>query len=173
MKIDFYLRFHTKFGQSLSIIGNVLSLGNFHEEEAIPMTYLNQEYWHASLEVDAAEVPVLEYQYVFTNELGEVSKDGERNRKVDLVKDALSHIILEDTWNYAGAFENAFYTAPFKEIFLKNRANPKVRKTKPFTHQFKIKAPLLRPTEGICILGSTPLLNSWDLTAPILMEQSE
>ena len=173
MKIDFYLRFQTQFGQSLSIKGNVLSLGNATEEEALPMTFLNQDYWHASIEVDPAEVPVLEYQYVFNNENGEVITDGEKSRRIDLTKDALTHLILEDTWNYAGAYENAFYTAPFKEIFLKNKANPKVRKVKPYTHQFKVKAPLLRPTEGICLLGSTSALNSWDITSPILMEQSD
>lgn len=173
MKIDFYLRFHTLFGQNLSIIGNTPSLGAFKEEEALPMNFLNQDYWHLSIEVDPSEVPVLRYQYVFTNELGETFKDGELNRKIELGNPVLQNVIVEDTWNYSGAYENAFYSAPFKEIFLKRKANPRIKKAKTATHLFKVKAPLLGPTECVCLLGSNAALNDWNTEAPLIMEPDE
>ena len=52
MKIDFYLRFHTKFGQSLFITGNLGVLGYNVVDDALPMSFLSEDYWHASVELD-------------------------------------------------------------------------------------------------------------------------
>ena len=52
MKIDFYLRFHTKFGESLSISGNLGVLGNNETGQALLMNFLNEDYWHVSIELD-------------------------------------------------------------------------------------------------------------------------
>ena len=174
MKIDFYLRFQTKFGQSLSITGNTNSLGNFNEEEALPLSFLNKDYWHFSIELDPQETPLLKYQYIFTNEHGELIKDGERNRSIELPNDGINHIIIEDTWNYGGAYENAFYTAPFKEVYFRNRtSSPKQKKLKAYSHLFKVKTPLLNANECICILGNANGLNNWNTAEPILLEKND
>lgn len=153
------------------MVGNTLSLGNFNEENALPLSFLNQDYWHAAIEVDPQEHPVLEYHYIFTSENGEVSREGERTRSIDLSKETAQHLFVEDTWNYAGLYENAFYTAPFKEIFLKHKTNPKVKKARHYTHIFKVKAPLLAPGECVCLLGAGASLMDWDITNPVLMER--
>ncbi len=51
MKLQFYLRFHTRFGQRLSISGNTEELGNNDPAEALPMDYLNEEFWYSSIEI--------------------------------------------------------------------------------------------------------------------------
>jgi len=51
MKVQFYLRFHTKFGQSLLISGNTEELGNDDLSTALLMTYLNDEFWVATIEL--------------------------------------------------------------------------------------------------------------------------
>ncbi len=40
MKLQFYLRFHTEYGQSLWISGNADELGNDDAAKALPMEYL-------------------------------------------------------------------------------------------------------------------------------------
>ena len=65
MKLDFYIRFHTKFGQKLALLGNLPALGNDELEKALPMSFYNEECWHASLEIDPDEVDHLNYRYVF------------------------------------------------------------------------------------------------------------
>ena len=37
-----------------------------------------------------------------------------------------------------------------------------------FTHEFRVKAPLLQPGEIICMCGSTENLKSWSTTDPVL-----
>jgi 4-alpha-glucanotransferase len=44
-KLNFHLRFKTNFGQTIFITGNHPLLGNGHIEAAVPMVYLNEDYW--------------------------------------------------------------------------------------------------------------------------------
>ena len=53
-----------------------------------------------------------------------------------------------DTWNHAGEYENAFFTAPFQNTLLSgNVTRVKVKAPKRVTHIFKVKAPLLQKNE--------------------------
>lgn len=172
MKIDFYIRFRTKFGESLAITGNLPVLGNQDVTQALPMEFLNEEFWHASIDLDPALLTKLHYQYVFTTDNGEVIKEEEKFRQIDLETINQKHIVLIDTWNHAGSFENAFYTAPFKEVFFTQKQNYKPKKAKGATHFFNVKAPLLQPNEVICLLGNTEPLNNWQTEAPIILEKN-
>lgn len=172
MKIDFYLRFRTKFGESLAITGNLLPLGNNDGTQALPMQFLNEEFWHASIELEPQDLARLHYQYIFTTANGEVIKEGEKFRQLELDAINQKQVVFIDTWNHAGDYENAFYTAPFKEIFFTQKLNYKPKKTKAATHVFKVKAPLLPPNQVVCLLGNTAILNNWKTEAPVLLEKA-
>ncbi len=51
MTIHFYLRFHTHFGQTLLVSGDIDALGNDKIADAFPLTYYNHEFWHGSIEL--------------------------------------------------------------------------------------------------------------------------
>ncbi|RYD89708.1 MAG: hypothetical protein EOP50_17140, partial [Sphingobacteriales bacterium] len=172
MKIDFYLRFQTRFGQSLSLSGNLLSLGADEPAAALPMRFMNGDFWHASIEVDADDTDTLRYHYRFTNEHGETMEDAEQHRSIALSKKATNHLVLIDTWNYAGEYENAFYTAPFSDVFFNHSSSPRIKKAKTYTHQFRVKAPLLQPNECVCLIGDSAALGAWDADKPVLLERS-
>jgi|ADGO01.1.fsa_nt_gi Starch binding domain. len=69
MKIHFYVRFYTRMGQSLAVTGNIAALGNDSVENAFPLSWLNNDYWHGTLELDARKVKI-RYNYVLKNEDG-------------------------------------------------------------------------------------------------------
>ncbi|MDB5195846.1 MAG: 4-alpha-glucanotransferase, partial [Flaviaesturariibacter sp.] len=172
MKIDFYLRFQTKFGQSLAVTGNLLSLGDNDPQKALPLQFLNQDFWYTSIEVDESEHESLHYHYIFTNEYGEVIPEGEKDRVVAISKKYTKHLVLIDTWNYAGEIENAFFTAPFREVFLNHKTAPKQKTAKTYTHSFRVKAPLLKAGEVVCLLGTGNALTNWNLQKPVLLEKA-
>ena len=118
MKIEFYLRFQTKYRQSVFVSGNLASLGNNEPQSAFPLRYLNDEFWYGTLDVDPSEEETLHYRYIFQNENGELIKEGEKNRVIDLQRNT-SDLVFIDSWNDEGFYENAFYTAPFTEIFFR------------------------------------------------------
>lgn len=168
MKIDFYLRFRTQFGQSLTIVGNLPALGNNEMEKALPMSFLSDELWQASIEIDPSEIDTLQYRYVFINEKKEHIKEAEKERKVE-IKKSTQDVLLVDTWNDESLFENAFYSTPFTEVFFRDAKRLKLKKNIFFTHQFKVKAPLLSSNEVVCIAGSSETLRHWNTDSPILL----
>ena len=58
VKIHFYIRFSTRFGQALLLSGNIPSLGNKQAGAAVLMQYLNDNFWYYTLELDnTADLP--------------------------------------------------------------------------------------------------------------------
>jgi 4-alpha-glucanotransferase len=170
MRIDFYLRFHTQFGQTISLVGNIPSLGLNDANKALPLTFFNEEFWHTSIEIDPEDYHTLHYRYVFTNEFGERKKEAEKERVIDLKKNH-KDVVSFDTWNDESFYENAFFTAPFKDVFLSTPGGKKQKKVDKITHTIKIKAPLLGDHEAVFITGNAPAFNNWDIEKPLLLQK--
>ena len=84
MTIHFYLRFHTRFGQSLFVSGNIDALGYEKFDAAFPLSYLNDEFWHGSIDVSGiSEIGEINYTYLLRHEDGIQIIDGEINRVID------------------------------------------------------------------------------------------
>jgi 4-alpha-glucanotransferase len=173
MKLQFYLRFHTQAGQSLWISGTSEELGNEVPENAVPMEFLNEEFWTATVEIKKKSLakPVY-YKYYLRNEDGEWIEEWGNDRSVELFRKELQEIQLVDTWNHAGEYENAFFTLPFRNVLLKKKkTGRKSKDPADFTHYFKVKAPLLKENQVVCLLGSGRLLDEWAITDPLLLSR--
>ncbi|HEX2532205.1 MAG TPA: 4-alpha-glucanotransferase, partial [Chitinophagaceae bacterium] len=171
MKIDFFLRFHTKFGQQLALTGSIPELGGGDPGQALALAYYNEECWHLSVDIDPEQHPEFRYRYLFTDTDGSTARDGETERVLQLDK-AGTQLTVIDTWNYSGAFENAFLTAPFQEVFNNGTKEGKAKKRPGATHTFKVKAPLLPAGQCICLLGAASGLGSWNTEQPLRLSRS-
>ena len=169
MRIDFYLRFHTQFGQLLSVVGNIPALGLNELDKPLSLRFFNEEFWHGAIEIDPSEHNSLHYRYLFTNELGEVKKEAEKERVIDLRKNAADVVVI-DTWNDESSYENAFFTAPFTHVFFKG-GKSKPKKTASSTHQFKVKAPLLSSNECVFVAGNVEELNNWSTEKYLMLQK--
>ena len=175
MKLQFYLRFHTQFGQSLWISGNIFELGNDDPDNAFQMEYLNNEFWQCTLMIKRKALEEgLRYKYFLKNKEGELVWEWGNDRFIDATDKEINEVQLIDTWNHAGEYENVFFTAPFKKVLLKeNSAKVKVRdEDKKFTHLFKVKAPLLKKNETLCLLGNGEILSEWSTQKPVLLAKN-
>ncbi len=172
MRIDFYLRFRTQFGQTLAVSGNTTALGNNDESKALPLAFFNENFWHASIEIDPTGETEVKYHYLFTNEKGETKKEAERDRVI-AVKNNEDGVYLIDTWNDESFVENIFFSTPFKEVFFKQLPKGKNKKGQAGTHQFRAKAPLLKEHEVVCISGSADVLNIWLAEQPVMMQPND
>ena len=173
MRLQFYLRFFTHYGQSLYITGNCEQLGNGEITAALPMKYLSDEFWTASIELGKDFENDLQYNYVLKNAAGELVTEWGNDRVVEVMKITADDVTLVDTWNHAGEFENAFYTQPFAEVLLPVQKAAKAKSYKTITHVIKAKAPLLKKDEVLCIAGSNDAFGNWDETKPLLMHREE
>ncbi len=173
MKIHFYLRFSTKQGQDLFICGNIPELGfqNKMTTQPVLMSYKNQDFWELTVELASLPVDPVQYYYQLRTEDGNIIHEWGYDREIQISPrhDAMQ---IFDTWNHAGEYENAFYTAPFQEILLSSPPRKGGTKTpKTCTHIFKIKAPLLHGNEAVCISGSGPAFGDWSMEDPLVLKK--
>ena len=169
MKIDFYLRFYTQPGQSIWLSGNYSVLGDGDPEKAYPLQYVSGEFWHGTLQLDEFPADPLCYHYILRDPDGALTEEGE-DKFIAPPAEGTEEVEAIDTWNYAGEFENTFYTSPFREVLLPRHKAGKKRDAKgPFTHVFRIKAPLLEEDEVVCLLGGGAALHDWNQQDPLLL----
>ena len=166
MIAHFFLKFSSSFGETLFVSGNHEIIGNDHLEYALPLTYLNKDYWYGRIEFPDNPVEI-SYKYLLKDAKGLLIIEGERDRKFSFIKDKIT---LIDTWNHAGEIKNVFYTLPFTETLLASPKSPNTIDTSLTKFvDFKIKAPVLEKNECVCIIGKGGLLGDWSTEKPILL----
>jgi len=173
-KFIFQLKFHTKSGESIFITGNHDAFGNNNLADALPMQFLNEESWVVSIDMDASSITKegIEYNFLLKHQDNYPVYDWGKDKKItpDLFK--YDEVLIEDSWNHAGYFNNAFYTEPFQNVLLKNNfTEVKNKQPKIATHIFRIKAPLLKKGETVCIIGSAKEIGAWNEAAPVLLSR--
>jgi 4-alpha-glucanotransferase len=173
-QVRFQLRYRTKFGQEIFVCGNHPLLGNEDPLKAIPMYFNNDDIWSLDLDFSKSDPisKVITYQYIIRNNDESLSYDAGNDKKIDPNDFNSESIITIDSWNFAGYFENVFYTEPFTNVLLKgNHTDVKIFTSKRVTHQFKVKTPLLTKGQTLCIVGNCKGLSKWDTSNPILMNR--
>ena len=144
MKVLFYLRFHTEFGETLLLTGNTDELGNDDFAKALPMTYLNEQFWTGSIELRSKKLSRFQYKYILKTKDGEIIPEFGTDRTGSFIKhlaneSGIDEIMFIDTWNHAGEYENAFFTAPFQKTLLRENATaPKPKPLRNASHIFKV-----------------------------------
>src|SRR5437879_3758131 len=112
MRIVFQLRFHTQYGQSLLVTGNHEIFGNENLEQAIPLEFVNEELWRATVVMPKAAVPdaLISYSYVLRELDGTMVQDWGHDRLINFAGLVAEEVVFFDSWNSPGYRENAFYT---------------------------------------------------------------
>jgi 4-alpha-glucanotransferase len=131
---------------------------------------MSNEFWQSTLELPDETAFPLYYAFQLRMEDGTVVKEWGNDRRIDAPPKEAGSIQVVDTWNHAGEFENAFYTAPFQEILLPRHKKSSGKTIKTYTHIFKVKAPLLTAQQSLCLLGSGPGMHEWSTDDPVSMK---
>lgn len=174
MTLSFYLKYSSSFGQTLYVSGNIAVLGNDDVSRAAPLQYLNKDYWYASFILpDDTTTDQLSYKYILREHSGEEIIESCDDKVADLFNNKKSdELVLKDTWNNTGDTGNVFYTQPFQQILLPSvKTHLPAKGIKKYTHDFRIKVPLLKEHEVVCLSGSGNTLKNWDTSRPLLLEK--
>ncbi|MEO6719889.1 MAG: 4-alpha-glucanotransferase [Ferruginibacter sp.] len=174
MILNFFLRFSTRFGQTLFVSGNHSALGNDDISAAVPLQYFNDQWWQGKVEIPSTESDTIyiEYRYILWDEEGKEVIELGNDRIIEPGGPVVKEIQLVDTWNYAGEIANVFFTQPFQDVLLKPKAPAISSDTlKNYTHEFKVKAPILGDDEVIFISGIGKELGDWKIDSPLLMSK--
>ena len=176
IKLSFFLRFHTEFGQTLYITAQHKIFGDGDINKALPMQYWNEDFWTATIELNNSDIPVegIVYNYVVKNENGDLNYDWGSDKNISKELFVSEETVILDAWNFSGFYENAFYTEPFQQVLLKNNFTAiEIVEPKTYTHIFKIKAPLIEKGQTVFIAGNMKELGDWGRKLPVLMYRKE
>jgi len=166
MTITFRLRFRTQPGQSLWLAGDAPL-----PSHPVPMHYVDSEHWEVAIPLpDEAARSAVSYSYTLALADGTRSTDWGRDRRIVPAAFSGNQLLVLDSWNHAGYIENVFYTEPFKKVLLAGNYTPvKTAVVQNPTHTFRVKAPLIRKNQAICLLGDGPVLGDWHTQNPIML----
>lgn len=174
MKLHFKISYFTHWGQCLYVVGNIPELGNDDVSKAVPMHFVPSETWELMLPITANTVTELHYRYFLKDENSQTETwewgDG---HAVTFNPMDLTQLTLVDAWNSVAVLDNIFMTAPFQEVLLKKEPFSEVKKSKKTTHTFKVKAPLLKKNEALCMVGASESLGQWKTNKPLLMSYDQ
>lgn len=165
MLIHFYIKFTSKYGESLRIVFSGRSADE--EDISFPLNYLDDEYWDVSIQ--AAALPNYEtmiYTVIYQPESGTPSEIITK-RLVDIkkIKQEVLHII--DSPEEIELYEPVFSTSPFQKILNSPKEKSKKHSDKDPNVIFKVMVPPLPPRKIVCITGSSKKLKNWDESKPL------
>ena len=165
MNLTFRVRFATQTGQSLWLAGGKPLSGE------MPLQFLDLELWQIKIPLAAgAEKTPLNYSYILRDTGGAQTADWGRDRVLVPASFDCNELLIIDSWNAPGFFENAFYTEPFKKVLLAEYfTEVKTIAPKNPTHTFHVKSPLLAKGQTVCLLGEGATLGRWNTQSPILL----
>ncbi len=177
MKITFVIEYRTTYGERLYLSGSSSELGDWNEEQAIPLDY-NQGVWETAINIDETKVDSLNYSYFVQNENTGTQRKEYAPRTLPLKAAGGKEIRVKDWWRAADDPENALYSSAFSNVLLKN--SPKTRsrkasvkpaaKSKQTSIQFSIRMPRITDGYAVCVLGSLAELGEWNRYKPILLD---
>ena len=174
MKLTFRLRYRTKYGESLFLVGEHPLLGGGDAGNAIPLQFLNDEFWEVSVNWPAAAGERIAYNYIFRNADGSFFRDWGSHRALAPADWGREDLLIIDLWNPASAIENVFCTEPFQKVLL-GRASGATHAPVPpeATHTFRVKATLPGKGQTFCLCGEGPAFGNWDTAKPLLLKPNE
>jgi len=175
MKIHFKIPYYTYWGQRILVSGNIPELGNGDFTKALSLNYQSPEDWYAEIEINQTEPIEFTYKYILLNEQsGQVTEEWGDDRVQNIDPGKTEHFFCVDVWNSPGSVDNVFLSNPFQEVLLrKDNLNSETKNETKFTHVFKVKMPLLKANESICLIGDCDALGNWSTNNPILLTSGE
>ena len=174
MKIHFKIPYYTYWGQRMMVSGNIPELGNGDITKSFALNFQSPEDWTVEIEVNRNEIFQLNYKYIlFTEKDGQYNQEWGDDRNITLDPLKMDHFFCIDTWNSPGSLENVFLTTPFQKVLLRDDKIPVILKpTTNYTHVFKVKVPLLKKNEALCLIGDCETLGNWSTNKPIVMNKT-
>ncbi|MES2475220.1 MAG: 4-alpha-glucanotransferase [Verrucomicrobiota bacterium] len=163
MKIVFRLNYHTVPGQSLWLkYSTVLDEKGIRFDQVVPLRWLNERQWEATVKVSGAGKFRIDYHYQLRQDGNGVELDEWQPQKVAWIDlDHQDAAVLVDSWCAAGIPDHVYET---KAILTESFGVQKFEQAKrPLgaDHTFQLRMAAVPEGKIPCILGSVPAFGNW------------
>ena len=160
MKITFEIYYHTRWGESLFLSGDIDELGANEDNRAVMMDYQGDGLWKYTMELPAS-AKKFHYEYLVKSGEG-IRREWGSPHSFSPGKNAGEYRLV-DRWRDVPA-DLPFYSSAFIQgIFFRQHADSVVETIEPGTLTVKVDASQLRPDERLVMVGDCPELGDWDV----------
>ena len=162
MKVTFYIKYHTTWGQRLFISGSCTQLGSEIANAAKEMNYVGNDEWRLEITLPKATKEI-KYRYLIedgskikTPEYGKFMHHAVFDRNCDAYH-------LHDHW-HAKPDDRTFHTSAFTKNLFARYDKKALRKTSKQENNIilRLPAPQTTPEQIVAITGNQQCLGSWN-----------
>lgn len=159
MKLKFHISYHTTWGESLYIVGNIPALGNGDAVKAAEMALVGPDAWELTIDLPA-NTP--EFDYSFIVKAPEKAWRFEWGTPHHFVPgDGIALYNIFDSWQDQPS-DKPYYSSAFVDGMLARPYRDKPLKAEPGTICLKIWAPMIEPDEVLAVAGGPGALGKWN-----------
>jgi 4-alpha-glucanotransferase len=165
MKLIFYLRYKSEWGQVICLTGSDPALGSWNADHSLQLEYAGHDLWR--LEINTEVTERVEYKYLIKSENGLIRWESGPNRLLEPEEGRT--MIIRDSWMVDMDPDRALLTKVFTEVIMKPSS------LLPFSPAQKnqaairlvMTAPRVGPGYALGVLGNIDPLGRW--SKPLLM----
>ena len=158
MKISFNLNYHTEWGESLYLCGDLLQLGGGDPNRAIEMRLVSPDLWRAEIELENYEGS-FNYFFIVKAPDKEWRFEWGKPHKFDGGID-LKEVIVYSSWQSMPE-DKPYYSSAFIDGILRREGQEKELPAKSGNLRLKVFAPMVLPEETLAICGEGDYLGNW------------
>lgn len=170
MKLTFNVNYHTNWGESLYIVGNLPELGMSNVSEAVKLTLVGEQLWTLEIEISDS-VNEFEYSYIVKNDNGYIKNEWGHPHKFTRGRAAKTYTIY-DKWQDQPADKPLYSSAIVDCLNYSGERDKKVGLRNGFFN-INVEAPMISKENVLAISGGCDVLGNWDSTKAIIMSDAD
>lgn len=169
MKLIFKINYRTAWGERLYVVGNIAALGNGERSKALPLSYVGDGMWMASVSLVRMKTEIC-YSYFVVSDKGGIRAEWGNPHRFRKVKDA-ECVELSDSWQERPA-DKYYYSTMFSSVVF--RRENRAKNVMPISQYalVRVSAPSVKPNEDLLIVGNCQMLGNWDVSKALKMSDS-
>ena len=158
MKISINVNYHTQWGESLYIGGDLIQLGGGDPREALEMNLISPDLW--KIELDFAENPG-NFNYFFVVKAQDKEWKFEWGKPHRFISSPdLKDVDVFSSWQDVPE-DKPYYSSAFIDGILRRNNKALPLASHPASLQLRVMAPMVLPDEDLAICGEGPELGNW------------
>lgn len=166
MKLTFNIDYHTNWGESIYLVGNIKELGDNAENKALEMIFNGGETWNLSVDIPDSSSD-FNYRYFVKND-NEIIKQEWGKTHLFLMPNNVSACDIYDRWQDV-PYNKHYYSSAFIDgVFAREKDKTPLR-CKAENVLISVLAPVVKSDEYLAISGDNEEMNNWDISKAIPM----
>ena len=169
MKISFNLNYHTQWGESLYLCGELIQLGGGDPRNALEMSLVSPDLWRVDVEL-GENIPPFDFYFVVKSKDKEWRFEWGKPHHFAGCQGATG-IKIFSSWKDMPV-DKPYYSSAFIDGILKRSHKEISLPTLPDSIQLHVTAPMVYPDEVLALCGEGQLFGNWLPSKSLIMNDA-